>query len=78
MGSFILWLIAGSLIGWVASILSGRTERIGCLSNMIAGEVGAVIGGLIGTFLITSGGALVWAAVLAIGAVALTNKLFTE
>lgn len=78
MGSFILWLVAGAFIGWVASILSGRTERIGCLSNIFAGEIGAIVGGLIGTFIITSGGALVWASILAIGAVALTNKLFAS
>lgn len=73
----IIWgIIIGALIGWFGSILTGRTERYGCLSNVIAGEVGGLVGALLGSLIF--GNALVLAAMLAIGAVALGNKLFAS
>jgi len=72
----IIWVIlAGGLLGWIASILTGRTERIGCLSNMFAGEIGAGIGGLIAWAF--GSGLFVWGIIFAIAAIAITNRLFT-
>lgn len=45
--SIIGWIILGGLAGWLASIITGRNERQGCLMNIIVGIVGAVIGGAI-------------------------------
>ena len=39
------WLIFGALAGWVASLLTGRSSRMGCVSNMIVGIIGAIVGG---------------------------------
>ena len=39
------WIIFGALAGWIASILTGRNSRQGCLMNIIVGIVGAFIGG---------------------------------
>jgi uncharacterized membrane protein YeaQ/YmgE (transglycosylase-associated protein family) len=41
------WIIFGGLAGWVASLLTGRNERQGCLMNIIVGIVGAFIGGFL-------------------------------
>jgi len=39
------WIVFGALAGWVASILTGRNSRQGCLMNIIVGIVGAFVGG---------------------------------
>lgn len=43
MFSFIIWLVVGGLIGWVASIVMHTKE--GIILNIIVGIVGAMIGG---------------------------------
>lgn len=43
----IAWIILGALAGWLASIVTGRNDQMGCLTNIAAGIVGAFIGGLI-------------------------------
>ena len=45
--SFIIWLIVGGVIGWVASILMGTNRQQGMLLNVIVGIVGAFVGGLV-------------------------------
>jgi uncharacterized membrane protein YeaQ/YmgE (transglycosylase-associated protein family) len=44
--SFILWLIVGGLLGWVASMIMGTNDTQGKLMNVIVGIVGAFLGGL--------------------------------
>lgn len=43
----ISWIIFGGLAGWVASLVTGRNERQGCIMNIIVGIVGAFIGGFL-------------------------------
>ena len=45
--SFILWLIIGGLIGWVASMIMGTNDKQGIFLNVIVGIVGAFLGGLL-------------------------------
>jgi len=45
--NFLVWLIVGGLIGWVASILMGTDRQQGMLLNVIVGIVGAFVGGLV-------------------------------
>ena len=45
MINFIVWLIVGAIIGWVASQLMGRRE--GLLLNIVVGIVGAFLAGLV-------------------------------
>ena len=45
MVNFIVWLIVGAVIGWVASSLMGRRE--GLLLNIIVGIVGAFVAGIV-------------------------------
>lgn len=44
---FILWLIIGGLLGWVASMLMGTNDKQGILLNIVVGIVGAFLGGLL-------------------------------
>lgn len=43
----ITWIIFGALAGWLASLIMGRSERQGCIMNIVVGIVGASLGGLI-------------------------------
>jgi uncharacterized membrane protein YeaQ/YmgE (transglycosylase-associated protein family) len=45
--TFILWLIVGGLIGWVASIIMRTNDSQGKLMNVVVGIVGAFLGGLV-------------------------------
>src|SRR6516225_9041911 len=45
--SWLSWIIFGALAGWIASILTGNNSRMGCLSNIIVGIIGAFLGGWI-------------------------------
>jgi uncharacterized membrane protein YeaQ/YmgE (transglycosylase-associated protein family) len=42
------WIIFGALVGWVASLLTGQSERTGCLANIIIGIAGSLVGGFLG------------------------------
>ncbi len=44
---FLSWIIFGALAGWVASLLTGRNERMGCLANIGVGVIGAFVGGFL-------------------------------
>ncbi len=43
----ILWIIFGGIIGWLASILTHNNQRMGIITNIVVGIVGAFIGGFI-------------------------------
>jgi uncharacterized membrane protein YeaQ/YmgE (transglycosylase-associated protein family) len=43
--NLIIWLIAGGIIGWVASLLMRTDEQQGMTLNVVVGVVGALIGG---------------------------------
>ena len=45
--NFIIWLIVGGLIGWVASMIMRTDAQQGILLNIIVGIVGAFLGGLL-------------------------------
>ena len=45
--NFILWLLFGALIGWLASIVMGTNSQQGPLLNIVVGIVGAFLGGFI-------------------------------
>ena len=46
---FIAWIILGGFAGWFASLLMGLGREMGCLLNILAGIVGAVVGGWVFT-----------------------------
>ncbi len=43
--NFIIWLIVGGIIGWLASILMRTDAQQGLLLNVVVGIVGAFLGG---------------------------------
>jgi uncharacterized membrane protein YeaQ/YmgE (transglycosylase-associated protein family) len=45
--NFIIWLIVGGLVGWVASIIMKTDRQQGTLLNVIVGIVGAFVAGLV-------------------------------
>lgn len=44
---FILYIIFGALVGWIASIIMGRNAEQGAIGNIVVGILGAFLGGLI-------------------------------
>jgi len=45
--NFIVWLIVGGLIGWVASMIMRTDSQQGPLLNIIVGIVGALLAGFV-------------------------------
>ena len=45
--TFLLWLIVGGILGWLASIVMKRNDQMGMFLNVIVGIVGAFLGGLL-------------------------------
>ena len=52
MINFIVWLIIGGIIGWLASIIMKRDGQQGIFMNIIVGIVGAFLGGWLGGLLL--------------------------
>lgn len=57
--NFIIWLVVGGLIGWIASIIMKTNAQQGMFLNIVVGIVGALLGGwflapLLGTGTINS------------------------
>ena len=58
--NFIIWLVVGGLIGWVASMIMKTDAQQGVILNVVVGIVGSFLGGyfvapLLGTGTINSG-----------------------
>ena len=47
MVNFIVWLIVGGIIGWLASLVMRTDAQQGTLLNIIVGIVGAFVAGLV-------------------------------
>lgn len=43
--NFIIWIVVGGLIGWLASIIMKTNAQQGVLLNIVVGIAGAMIGG---------------------------------
>lgn len=57
--NFIIWLVVGGLIGWVASMIMRTDAQQGIILNVVVGIIGALLGGwflspLLGTGTINS------------------------
>lgn len=46
----ISWIVVGGLAGWIGSMITKNNEKMGAFANIIAGIVGAFVGGLIMRF----------------------------
>ena len=47
MIDFIVWIVVGAIIGWIASMIMKRDAQQGWLLNIVVGIVGALLGGWI-------------------------------
>ncbi len=47
MINFILWLLFGALVGWLASLVMRTDAQQGALLNIVVGIVGAFLGGFL-------------------------------
>ena len=45
MINFLIWIIAGGFIGWLASLIMRTNSRQGTITDIIVGIVGAFLGG---------------------------------
>jgi uncharacterized membrane protein YeaQ/YmgE (transglycosylase-associated protein family) len=80
--NFIIWLVVGGLIGWIASMIMRTNAQQGLILNIVVGIVGALLAGwligpLVGTGNINSGdfslGSLIVSLVGAIVLLAIVN-----
>jgi len=53
--NFIIWVVLGGIIGWLASIVMKTNAQQGLFLNVVVGIVGAFLGGLLLTPLLGSG-----------------------
>ncbi len=45
MIDFIIWIVVGAVLGWIASIIMQTNDRQGLIADIIVGIVGAFVGG---------------------------------
>ena len=45
MINFIVWLILGGVVGWIASMIMGTNAQQGTMMNIVVGIVGAFLAG---------------------------------
>ena len=80
--SILGWIVLGGIAGWIASMITGRNDRMGCITNIAAGVVGAIVGGWIFSFFGGGGvtgfnlGSLIVAVVGAVVVLAVINLIF--
>jgi uncharacterized membrane protein YeaQ/YmgE (transglycosylase-associated protein family) len=43
--NFLIWIVIGGVVGWLASILMRRDAEQGVFLNIVVGIVGALLGG---------------------------------
>ena len=43
--NFILWLVTGGVLGWIASMIMKTDAQQGVILNVVVGIVGALLGG---------------------------------
>lgn len=53
--NFIMWLVIGGVIGWLASLMMRTDAQQGIFLNIVVGIVGAFLGGLLLSPLVGAG-----------------------
>ena len=43
--NFIIWLVIGGIIGWIASMIMRTDAQQGVIRNVVVGIIGAMLGG---------------------------------
>lgn len=47
MINFLIWLVVGAIIGWIASLIMNTDGRQGTIIDIVVGVVGAFLAGLV-------------------------------
>lgn len=47
MIAFIVWLVLGAFVGWIASMVMKTNHEQGTILNIVVGVVGAAVGGFL-------------------------------
>ena len=47
MLNWIIWIVVGGILGWIASMIMRTDAQQGALLNIIVGIVGAILGGFL-------------------------------
>lgn len=68
---FILSLIVGGIVGWLASIVMKTNAQMGLVANVLVGVVGSMLGFWIAGLLGLAGGGMVVRLLVSIGGAAL-------
>ena len=55
--TWLVTLVAGALIGWIASLIMGTDAQMGALANVLVGIVGSILGKYLFADLLGIGGA---------------------
>lgn len=45
--NWLAWIIVGGVSGWIASIITRNNKRMGCLTNIVVGVIGGILGGFL-------------------------------
>ena len=53
--NFVIWLVVGGIIGWIASLIMKTDAQQGLFLNIVVGIVGALLGGWLLSPLVGSG-----------------------
>jgi uncharacterized membrane protein YeaQ/YmgE (transglycosylase-associated protein family) len=53
--NFVIWLIVGGILGWLASIVMRTNQRQGLILNIVVGILGAFVAGVVLTPLLGIG-----------------------
>jgi uncharacterized membrane protein YeaQ/YmgE (transglycosylase-associated protein family) len=73
--SFIVWLVIGGVIGWLASIIMKTNAQMGIIANVIVGCAGALLGGWLAGLLGVATAGFMTYVVSVVGAVVLIALL---
>lgn len=41
------WIVIGAIAGWVASLITGNSKKMGAGKNILVGVIGGIIGGFV-------------------------------
>jgi uncharacterized membrane protein YeaQ/YmgE (transglycosylase-associated protein family) len=76
--NFIVFIVFGALVGWVASMIAGTNARQGAIGNIVVGILGSFLGGAVATMLGGTGvtGFNLWSFVVALAGAVLLLAIY--
>jgi uncharacterized membrane protein YeaQ/YmgE (transglycosylase-associated protein family) len=47
------WILLGAVAGWLAGFLTGSDDSKGCITNIVIGMIGSIVGGFLASWYYT-------------------------